>query len=240
MTTIAAHPLRSKVSTDSASSYEGESVEISAVREREATSASIATSFSTDSFSSNVSSSTASLYSSGSSESGYGSPNFSASSSCASSLYDASSSPSLNAESKQQAAITMGPELHCSLLTSAWRPEEILTPTGTFSKFIKPILPPGINFRHFRMQGPKYASISDIVVFADKGGFSEDAVEVARRAAAATVGLYNERRSKGEDCLLYNVYVVSGKFDLSFLSKVAVLCTCADLGSSSLFTSFVR
>lgn len=62
------------------------------------------------------------------------------------------------------------------------------------------------------MQPAKYASISDVVIYAPGGGFGDEVVQLARRTKRALRRLERERVLKGDDeCLSYEVYVVAGE-----------------------------
>lgn len=70
-----------------------------------------------------------------------------------------------------------------------------------------PRLSAQVNLRHFALQGPKYASISDVVVYGENG-IDESVVETARQVREA---MDYERQKRGGKGLEYNVYVIAGK-----------------------------
>lgn len=64
-----------------------------------------------------------------------------------------------------------------------------------------------VNLRNFALQGPKYASVSDIVVYGEHG-IDESVVDVAIRVKEAQDIEWQRRGAQG---VKYNVYVVSGE-----------------------------
>lgn len=63
-----------------------------------------------------------------------------------------------------------------------------------------------VNLRQFALQAPKYASVSDVVVYGENG-IDESVVETATRVAEAQETEWRRRGCKG---VRYNVYIVSG------------------------------
>ena len=62
------------------------------------------------------------------------------------------------------------------------------------------------------MQSAKYTSISDIVIYSENGGYTAEAVELAKRARLAMIESEKDRLERGDDqCLSYEVYVVTGE-----------------------------
>ncbi|GAA5842339.1 hypothetical protein JCM11251_003988 [Rhodosporidiobolus azoricus] len=97
-------------------------------------------------------------------------------------------------------------------LTSAFELAQIVStcPTTGASSFA---LPGGeafhnVNLRHFSLQGAKYASISDIVVYSENG-IDETVVEAAAKVREA---MDLEWQKRGRTGVRYNVYVVSDPF----------------------------
>jgi len=78
------------------------------------------------------------------------------------------------------------------------------------TRFAMPQLSAQVNLRHFALQGPKYATISDVVVYGENG-IDESVVETARQVREA---MDYERQKRGGKGLEYNVYVIAGKLSL--------------------------
>lgn len=64
-----------------------------------------------------------------------------------------------------------------------------------------------VNLRQFALQAPKYASVSDVVVYGENG-IDESVVETAARVAEAQEIEWRKRGGKG---VRYNVFVISGE-----------------------------
>ena len=68
------------------------------------------------------------------------------------------------------------------------------------------------------MQGPKYATISDIVVYGNGKGDDEDTVAIAKMAKEAIKDKYRERKMSGErDLIQYQVYIITGEWSSPLL-----------------------
>ncbi|GAA99812.1 hypothetical protein E5Q_06515 [Mixia osmundae IAM 14324] len=141
-----------------------------------------------------------------------------ASSSASSSSYSLSLSESDTGRSINDAEMpNYGPEPRPALLVSSLFPEELLINESDWqtSVFAKPQLPPTVNLRNFKIQAIKYATVSDIVVYSERGALNDggEALNVARRFADAQLAMAHERHWMGEsDVLEYRVYVITDPF----------------------------
>lgn len=124
-----------------------------------------------------------------------------------------SSSP---AESDDEIPVRTGPEPLASLLCNSWLPSELLAfnPSHHPSRatFHPATVPAGVSFRNYRMQPAKLATISDIVVYSDRGAFAQESIDIAKRAKAAMIKCEADRRARGEHQVLsYEVFVIVGE-----------------------------
>lgn len=116
----------------------------------------------------------------------------------------------------------VGPAGQPSLLRSTLKPADILNDAPCRSTFIpfEAQLNAGINFRNFRLQSLKLASVSDIVVYSEdpQGGHAGESIELAKKVKQAMIWCEKERRERGEWWVLrYNVYVIMGEFGMECL-----------------------
>lgn len=98
-----------------------------------------------------------------------------------------------------------GPEERPCQLLSSFEADDLLQAHA--NRFARPPLAPGINLRNFRVQATRYASVSDIVIYAARGP-TREAVALARRFADAQDAMRSQRAVR------YHVYVVTDSFDV--------------------------
>ncbi|GAA6061410.1 hypothetical protein JCM10212_004468 [Sporobolomyces blumeae] len=134
-----------------------------------------------------------------------------------------SSTHSSSSSSDRSPSASPPPNTPTCRLVSSFEAKQILAtdPSTQRTTFALPSLPAQVNLRHFALQGPKYASISDIVVYGENG-IDESVVETARQAKEA---MDYEREKRGGAGLEYNVYVIAEPFSVfesSYLKLVAI------------------
>ncbi|EPT05494.1 hypothetical protein FOMPIDRAFT_96003 [Fomitopsis schrenkii] len=112
--------------------------------------------------------------------------------------------------------LTRYPSQHPAVLTSSFRPRELLHPwtkeDGSVScTFVEPRVPDGISLRNFGIQAPIYATLSDVVVYSPKGDTRaslalaekfKDAIEAKRAERSVRYGC------PVEAFVAYNVFVL--------------------------------
>ncbi|CAG8738161.1 5879_t:CDS:2, partial [Acaulospora morrowiae] len=102
--------------------------------------------------------------------------------------------------------------LKCQLVGSVY-PSDILgqncTEDGqTVRGFLKVSDGEGINLRNFKIQVAKYATLSDIIVYGEDGGLSENVLEIAKQAAWAQQIFRKDKPNLME----YEVFVIVGDY----------------------------
>lgn len=142
----------------------------------------------------------------------------SAGSSCESSASSGPSSPFESSPSPR-------PSHPHSVLVSSFTPEVILVRPASGGpaqfKLPAPQAFKTVNLRHFGLQAAKFATISDIVVYGPDG-LTDEVVETA---VAAYEAVEHQRRSRAENGIGYNVFVVCDTFEVferEFPHRVAI------------------
>ncbi|GAA6007718.1 hypothetical protein JCM11491_003939 [Sporobolomyces phaffii] len=119
---------------------------------------------------------------------------------------------SSSASTDRSSSASPPPSSSTSRLVSSFDASQILDVDGSTGRatFAIPRLPAQVNLRHFALQGPKYATVSDIVVYGENG-IDESVVETARQAREA---MDYERAKRGGKGLKYNVYIIAQPFSV--------------------------